>query len=219
MRKMMANADGLRPPLIGKTLARHPEERMPLLHAALDAPWCVISVIGAHAGEEIDAIFDRKVADCRTAGRTFWVVKSAKARPEQVQELCASGVGHVVFVDPATPGGARPTTQAEQATEFSTDRVNWSALPQGIGPVTGQLDGAATALLFNQLATDVDGMLDLWRYAEGATPELPVRFKLGQSTICALQKDMTSHPDRMKSRYRRIVAVGRLVEPYGAWVR
>jgi len=192
---------------------------MPLLQAALDAPWCVISVMGAHAGEEVDAIFDRKVTDCKTSGRTFWVAKSAKARPGQVQELCATSSGHVVFVEPATPGGARPTTQAERATEFSADRVDWSALPQGVGPVTGQLGGAATALVFDQLVTDVDGMLDLWRYAEAATPEVPVRFKLGLSTICTVQKDMTSHPDRMKSRYRRIVAVGRLVEPYCAWVK
>jgi hypothetical protein len=48
---------------------------------------------------------------------------------------------------------------------------------------------------------------------------MPVRFKLGLSTICAVQKKMMRHPDRMKSRYRRVVAVGRLVEPYCAWVR
>ena len=192
---------------------------MPLLQEALDAPWCVISVMGAHAGEGVDAIFDRKVADCQTAGRTFWVAKSAKARPGQVQALCSSNAGHVVFVEPATSGGARPTTQAERATEYSVDRLRWLPLPPGIGPVTGQLDGGATALVLDRLVTDVKGTLDLWRYADAATPDLPVRFKLGLSTICAVREDTTSHPSRMKSRYRRIVAVGRLVEPYCSWVR
>jgi hypothetical protein len=192
---------------------------MPLLQEVLDAPWFVISVMGAHAGGGADAIFDRKVADCQTAGRTFWVAKSAKARPGQVQELCPTSSGHVVFVEPATSGGVRPTTQSERATEYSADRVDWVPLPQGIGPVTDQLDAAAAALVIDRLVTDVDGMLDLRRYADAATPEKPVRFKLGLSTICAVQKDMAPHPDRMKSRYRRIVAVGRLVEPYCVWVR
>ena len=124
-----------------------------------------------------------------------------------------------IFVEPATPGGARPTTRADRATEYSADRLRWLALPPGIGPVTGKLDSAATALVFDQLSTDVEGVLDLWRYADAASPDLPVRFKLGLSTICALRADTTSHPNRMKSRYRRIVAVGQLMKPYCAWVR
>ncbi|MFN0149552.1 MAG: hypothetical protein ACKVU1_02440 [bacterium] len=192
---------------------------MTLLQDALDAPWCVISVMGAHAGEDVNVIFDRKAADCQTAGQTFWVAKSAKARPGQVQELCASSAGYVIFVEPATPGGARPTTQADRATEYSADRLRWLALPPGIGPVTGQLDGAATALVFDRLATNVEGVLDLWRYSDAASPDLPVRFKLGLSTVCALRETTALHPYRMKSRYRGIVAVGRLKEPYCAWVR
>jgi hypothetical protein len=192
---------------------------MTLLHEALDAPWCVISVVGAHAGEGADAILDRKVADCRAAGRTLWVAKSAKARPRQIQELCASSAGYVIFGEPATPGGARATTHAARAIEYSADGSNWLVLPPGIGPVTGQMDGAATALVFSRLATDVEGVLDLWRYADAANQDLPVKFKLGSSTVCAVHRAMASHPDRMKSRYRGIVAVGRLVEPYCAWVR
>lgn len=180
---------------------------MTLLREALDAPWCVISVMGAHAGEGADAIFGRKVADCRAAGRTFWVAKSPKARPGQVQELCASSVGHVIFVEPATPGGARATTRAERAIEYSADRLRWVALPPGIGPVTGQMGRAATALVLNRLAKDVEGVLDLWRYADAVKQDLPVKFRLGQSTVCAIHGDTSSHPNRMMSRYRGIVAV------------
>jgi hypothetical protein len=100
---------------------------MTLLQEALDAPWCVISVMGAHAGEGVDVILDRKVADCQTAGQTFWVAKSAKARPGKVQELCASSAGYVIFVEPATPSGARATTKADRATEYSADRLRWLA--------------------------------------------------------------------------------------------
>jgi hypothetical protein len=92
-------------------------------------------------------------------------------------------------------------------------------MPHEIGPVTGEMDDATAALVFDRLTTSVDGVLDLWRYADAATPDLPVRFALGTSTVCALQTGVTSHPRRMKSRYGRILAVGRLAEPYCVWSR
>ncbi|MDP2181789.1 MAG: hypothetical protein Q8K99_04380 [Actinomycetota bacterium] len=54
---------------------------MSLPDEALLARKCVISVMGAHAGEDAAAIFSRKISDCGEVGRTFWVAKSAKARP------------------------------------------------------------------------------------------------------------------------------------------
>lgn len=192
---------------------------MSLLDEALCAPKCVISVMGAHAGEDAAAIFSRKISDCTEIGRTFWVAKSARARPAQVQAICNSSRGYVIFVEPATPGGVRPTKESVSATVYSPDRARWFPLPSKIGPVTGQMDHSATALVFDELTTDVDRILDLWGYADGADPDKPLKFVLGLSTACAVQKDMSTHPNRMKSRYRRIVAVARLAEPYCVWVR
>jgi hypothetical protein len=192
---------------------------MSLVEEALRASTCVISVMGAHAGEDAAVIFGRKTADCLETGRTFWVAKSARARPGQVQALCNSTPGYVIFIEPATPGGARPTRRSDAATAYSPDGATWLPLPTGMGPVTGHLDASATALVFDRLTTDVDLTLDLWRYTDGADPEQPLRFALGRSTACAVQKDTSTHAGRMKSRYRRIVAVARLVEPYCVWVR
>jgi hypothetical protein len=136
---------------------------MSLLNEALRAPKCVISVMGAHAGEDATAIFSRKIRDCREVGRTFWVAKSAKARPAQVQAICNSSHSYVIFVEPASPGGARPTKGSYSATEYSPDRATWLPLPSGIGPVTGQMDDSAAALVFDELTTDVDLTLDLWQ--------------------------------------------------------
>jgi len=36
---------------------------MSLLDEALGAPECAVSVMGAHAGEDADAIFERKIED------------------------------------------------------------------------------------------------------------------------------------------------------------
>ena len=192
---------------------------MSLLDEALRAPKCVISVMGAHAGEDAGTIFSRKISDCREIGRTFWVAKSAKARSAQVQAICNDSHGFVIFVEPATRGGARPTKASDSAAAYSPDRARWLPLPIGIGRVTGQMDDSAAALVFDELTTNVDCSLDLWGYADGADPDKPLEFILGLSTACAVQKDMSTHPNRMKSRYRRIVAVARLAVPYCVWVR
>ena len=104
---------------------------------------------------------------------------------------------------------------------LSTRRIesHGSHCPTGLGPVTGRLDASAAALVFDELHDDADWALDLWGYADGADPDMPLRFILGLSTVCAVRKDMSTHPSRMKSRYRRVVAVARLAQPYCVWVR
>jgi len=192
---------------------------MTLLEDALKSPRCIISVIGDHAGEGVDVIFNRKIADIERTGKTFWLMKSPKARPVQVQDICKPTPAYTIFVEPATKGGARPTTGNEAAKEQSVDKKIWHRLPEGISSVTGKLDSGAAALVFDMMTTTVSGTIDLWRYGDFSVEEKPLKFILGCSTVCAIQKDMSSHPERMKSRYRGIVAVAKLAEPYCVWLR
>jgi hypothetical protein len=175
--------------------------------------------MGSHAGEDADTIFCRKIGDVDRAGKTFWLLKSYKARPPQVQELCKTIPAYTIFVEPATLGGARPTTTEDISTEYSSDRESWYPLPQGTSPVTGKLDAVAFALVFDMMTTAVEGTLDLWGYGDFFDVQNPLKFMLGRSTVCAVRKDMTTHPGRMKSRYRGIVAVARLAQPYCVWLR
>lgn len=192
---------------------------MSLIDAALAAPHCVLSVMGGHAGEDTHSIFERKMADVDRVGRTFWVARSPKARPPQVQDLCRLGPGYVIFVEPATAGGARPTLEAAVAEEYASDPPDWQPLPPGLGPVTGKIDSTAAGLVLDRLTVEVDAPVDLWSYADRSDPEMPLRFILGCSTLCAVRKNMATHPMRMKSRYRAAVAVGRLVAPFCVWLR
>jgi hypothetical protein len=57
---------------------------MSLLEAALESQNCVLSVMGDHAGEGADMIFNRKKADINRLGKTFWLMRSSKALPAQV---------------------------------------------------------------------------------------------------------------------------------------
>jgi hypothetical protein len=192
---------------------------MTLLEEALKSDRCIISVMGAHAGEGVDAIFNRKIADIERTGKTFWLMRSPKARPIQVQDICKPSPAYTIFVEPASKGGARPTTNNEAAKEHSADKKIWSQLPKGVGPVTGKIDSSATALVFDRMTTNFSGTIDLWKYSDFSVEEKPLKFILGCSTVCVIQKDMSTHPDRMKSRYRGIISVAKLTEPYCVWLR
>jgi hypothetical protein len=189
------------------------------LENALASPHCIISVMGPHAGECADVIFDRKKSDILSVGMAFWLIRSPKARPDHVQKMCSTLSGYTIFVEPSTKGGARPTIEAKPAKEFSRDRVIWQPLPIGIGPVTGKLDSGAIALVFETLTTGMGGALDLWDYSEYSDISRPLKFILGCSTICAVRRESKAHAERMKSRYREIVAVARMKEPYCVWMR
>jgi len=100
------------------------------------------------------------------------------------------------------------------------DRVSWRKFPKkDLSPVTGKLGAGATALVFDMMTTDVSGTLDLLDYGGAIDIHKPLRFILGCSTVCAVRKDMKSHPEKMKSRSREIVAVARLADPYCVWIR
>lgn len=85
---------------------------------------CVISVLRHHAGEYAGSIFKRKIEDIARVGMTFfWVVRSPKAQPGQARHLCRDAERwYVLFVGPATDGGARPTSSQESAGERPDDR-------------------------------------------------------------------------------------------------
>ena len=184
-------------------------------------PVTVVSVMGPHAGESVEEIFERKACDIKKVGWTLWLIRSYKARPDIVQRMCSKGDPlYVVFIEPSTPGGAKPATSAMSVAEYSADRVTWVPVPSALGPVTGKLDGAAHALVMDRLELCREpARLDVWAYGDYAEPGLPLRTKIGCSTVCAARRDMSSHPLRMKRRFREIIAWGRLHEPPAVWVR
>ncbi len=152
--------------------------------------------MGAHAGESADTIFRRKMVDCELFGRTFWVVKSSKARPEQVRGLCASRPGYVIFVEPADAGRGTPNhSGGSPRHEYSPDRINWSLASRVYRASHGiEWMAHATALVFDLLLTDVDGTIHLWEYADRSDVSRPLRFALGLSTHCAVRRDTFGAP-------------------------
>jgi hypothetical protein len=184
----------------------------------------LFSVMGPHAGESSAEIFARKIADVRNVGRTFWVVRSHKAKPDMIQSVGAtfcgrSGEALCAFLAPSAPGGAVATKTSCAAVEYSADRCEWIPLPHGITPVTGQLAPSTCALVLDQLCLLTSAVVDLWQYADFFDPERPVRIRQGASTLGVIRRNTSMHPDRMKSHIREVIAVGRLVHPFAAWLR
>jgi hypothetical protein len=127
--------------------------------------YAVISVMGPHAGESESVIFRRKIDDIERIGRTFWLIKSHKAKPSMVQAVCkqAQKEGHIVpciFIQPSSLGGSTPTKTSDSAKMFSPDNLIWSVMPSRLSPVTGKIDSGAFALIFDSLKMK-QGVLDL----------------------------------------------------------
>jgi len=186
--------------------------------------YSVISVMGPHAGEDSGAIFSRKMADIRNAGRTFWLIRSHKAKANAIQLIASivckkSSKPFCAFLAPSSPGGATPTKTASAAVEYSIDRLGWRRLPLDITPVTGRIGANTCALVFDQISLQETTVVDLWQYADFFHPDQPVIIRQGASTVGVARADTSMHPRRMKSRLRQVIAIGRLVEPFAVWLR
>jgi hypothetical protein len=167
----------------------------------------VLSIVGCHANESQKTIVQRKGRDVAMAGITLWVYQSWKARVRAVQEFARLHPGTPVYF---LEGGAVPTGTTEHAQEMSEDGLSWLMLPKGIGAVTGKLTGGA-CLVLDQLSPVTTQTIDLWEYVE--YPSLrPVKFGRGASTACVVPSPH-GPSSGMKSRFRRVVAIGRLAAP------
>ena len=179
----------------------------------------LISVIGSHAGEDVPAIFARKQKEIANTGLSYWLIKSFKARTECVQELCRKAASEnesvlCLFVEPSSKNGARPTTCNFVAEHISENNKDWAQMPGGI-KITGKIDRYSTALVFDDIRPmNRPISFDLQGYAEFQTG-LPIKLQLGASTICCEQTPITTN----ESRFRNVIAAGRLHMPYAVWVR
>jgi hypothetical protein len=177
---------------------------------------CVFSVIGPHAGETTSQIFQRKIDDTETTGRTFWVFMSTVCKPEMVCRLCCDRPVKCYFLEPRVKGGAVPTISSAKATEYSIDRKSWISLPVGLSPVTGKLGkGGATALVLKTISVPTSPTwIDLGRFRSVADGK-SVAFRLGASTVCAELISATGLIENL----RRVAAIAELREPFCVWVR
>lgn len=193
---------------------------MKKIEQILKEKYAMISIIGPHAGEPSEEIFERKIEDTEKVGKTFWVINSHQAKPEIVQNFCKQALeeqemAHCMFVTPSSKGGAKKTSTSEEAKKYSKNGEKWKGFPEKLSRVTGRLKKSTCGLVFNDLRLVGGKIVDLGNYADFQKPAEPLKIRQGNSTVCGIRKDMHSHPDVMKSIKRKILAVGTFEEPYG----
>ena len=180
----------------------------------------VISIIGSHAGQTKEEIFDRKIKDIHNTGITFWLMKSYKAKPQLVQQLCLknNNDNYCIFIEGSSKNSVTPTKIACCAENYSKDKLIWNTFSNKLSPVTGKIGSNAYALVFDQLEI-INDTIDLWQYADFFNKDNPIKIILGTSTICAIRKDMSNHHDKIKTNFRKINAIGRLCEPFCVYLK
>ena len=175
---------------------------------------CVLSVIGPHAGESMSQIYERKIQDIANVGKTFWITSCGKFIFEKINDLCITNDLYIIFIAPSSPNGARPATTETAASGYTINGV-FSPFPEEMSPVTGNINRKTAALVFDELQLldeNNASELDLWNYMDAVTLN-PIRFALGSSTKpCLLNTE--SEKSGMKSRYRKISAVGHFTPPF-----
>ncbi len=194
---------------------------MAILNSILTKKYILFSVVGFHAGESEAEIFDRKKGEVIDAGKSFWLIKSFKAKTGDIQRFCKYALNDgedvfCIFLEASQKGGAQPTKTNSVASQFSSDNIHWLDIPKGI-KVTGKIDKRTTALVLESLEmnNEKDIEIDLWNYSDFLDDLNPARFTQGASTICATRK----YNEGMKSRYRKIVAFGKLTKPFAIWLK
>lgn len=183
--------------------------------------YVLLTVIGSHAGESEAEIFDRKKREIIDTGKSFWLIKSFKAKTEDIQKFCKCALNEsedvfCIFMEASRKGGSQPTKTSSVASQFSSDNIHWSDIPKGI-KVTGKIDKKTTALVLESLEmnNEDEAKIDLWNYSDFLDELKPIRFTQGASSICAIKK----YNKGMRSRYRKIVAFGKLTKPFAVWLK
>lgn len=173
----------------------------------------VITIVGEHAGESLDEIFQRKRKDIDQYGYTYWLFKSHSARPEVVQQLAKNNKENLkcYFIHASTKSGARPTKQQEVLRSYSPDNINWKPIHPEMF-VTGS-SSSSFALVLKEIKL-TEGLIDLWDYTTYPDMNMPIKPRLGDSTIPAIKKYSGDNPDKVISHMREVVAIGEFVSPF-----
>ena len=193
------------------------KKKTDLLNEARNADYVFFSVMGPHAQEGEDEIFDRKALDIDKSGESFWVSRINQKFIEECNDKLKDNAGYLILVESSNNGkSAADTKGSKAATHYSKDKMNWIRIDPKISPVTGNLGNGATAYYYDGIELCQE-QIDLDYYSEEGKSE-PIKFILGKSNVFA-KKNKAKLTGGMKSSIRKIVAVLRLKAPFVVWVK
>jgi len=107
------------------------------------------TIIGTHAGETIDKIFDRKINDINTVGHTYWLFHSSKVSKDVLTKLVPT---KIMFLLPKIIGSAKPTKSSTTGNRFisftNNSEISFNPL---LSPVTGKISNKSIAFKLSNI--------------------------------------------------------------------
>lgn len=182
----------------------------------------IISVLGPHAGESVNEIFDRKQKEISLTKYTLWLHKSYTCKPEHFKGI--TDTIECLFIEPASRNGSRPTISSDKAEMYSIDKINWKSIPNTI-KCTGNLLGAKALVIEKFVdindSNESDKIIDITdlRFFNYINQNTPIQIRQGASTILCEVRDKPDKKSCVKSWDRVIVKRAYLRYPYCVWVR
>ena len=152
----------------------------------------VFSLVGPHAGQSLEEIFERKIKDCKNLNQTFWVYQSSRCTKSLFSTHKPS---EVWFVSASKPGAAKQTRSSARAQQFFKDD-QWFNFPQDLSPVTGRIHSKSTALQLTNLGM-VHETIDFNNYIDVVTNK-PLRFSQFCSTTIGSETQNESEESRLR---------------------
>ena len=156
----------------------------------------VFSLVGPHAGQSLEEIFERKIKDCEVLKETFWVYQSS---------CCTKGLfdthkpSEILFISASKPGAAKQTKSSTLAQQFFKNK-QWFGFNKDLSPVTGRIHSKSTAFQLTNLRM-VNETIDFNDYTD-ITTNKPLRF----SQFCSTTIGAMSENNTEESRLRTICA-------------
>jgi hypothetical protein len=180
-------------------------------------PNIIISVIGPHAGEDLPTIFQRKIADIKVCGYTYWICKSRVISSEIIRSFLPQNKNdlYIIFIKTATNSQGKDTLKSEAAIAVKETDV-WEQIDNRLTPITGKMP--AFGFKFESISVVKEGekfKINLENYGEwDLEPNKrgqPVKIMMGKSTICVSK---SNKKNEMKNGVREIVAFAKLADPF-----
>lgn len=162
----------------------------------------ILTIIGSHAQEDINTIFNRKIEDIDLYGFTYWTFHSYKLDVNDVHNIKPK---YCLFLAPKS--NCKPTLSNSEAKFFSVDKQKWEDI--SIKNVTGKMPAKSLVLKSINFIEDLININD-FRFNDEE-----IKFRIGASTIL-VKKDSLNN---INKNNRKIVAIAELKFPYCVWVK
>jgi len=135
--------------------------------------------VGTHADEPLEVIVERKLKEIEQVGQAFWGYGGLNCHPRSVvqpyaEEIVAAGGKVRLCMEEVAPDRETYWANAEAASEWSIDGINFRPLPEGI-----RVTGSRYAFIITRLRLEqFDLPLSRARVAAG-----PSRGRLGANYV------------------------------------